>query len=114
MSIKISTDKAIDMLPSVVDMWDKLGIDEYRKELSKKYKGNSEQAGIDVIKHVIKNIKKVKVEIIEAVSIIEEKDIEEIKNQNIIKTINTLKEAFSDKELVGFFSSAMGSDTEEQ
>jgi hypothetical protein len=114
----ISTNTVFDMLPSVVVLYDKLGIDEYRKKISQENKGkknvDSELLGIDLFKYVLKNSAKVKEEVFEIVSIFEEKTIEEVKAQSFMKTFNTLKVIFSDTETTDFFKSAMSSDTPKQ
>ena len=107
----ISTDKVFDMLPSVVILYDKLGIDGYRKKIADQNKGkknvNNEVLGIDLIKYILSNSAKIKEEVFEIVSIIEEKPVEEIKAQSPIKTFNTLKEIFMDKETTDFLAQAM-------
>jgi hypothetical protein len=106
----ITTDKALDMLPFVVDMYDKLEIEIYRKEMTEKHKGKDTDkmtVGIEVFKYIFKNIGKAKAEVYGIVSIAEDKSIEEIKNQSLPKTIMAIKEIFSDRELVDFFKQAM-------
>lgn len=112
-----NTEKAFDMLPSVIVLYDKLGIDEYRKKISQENKGkknvNSELLGIDLFKHVLKNSAKVKEEVFEIVSFFEDKTIKEVKSQNFMKTINTIKAIFADTETTDFLKQAMQSDTPE-
>lgn len=106
----VSTEKVFDMLPVVVEIYDKLDIDTYRKELEKENVGkrlNKMDAGINIFKHILKNSSRVKDECFEIVSIFEEKTLEEVKTQSFVKTISTMKEIFTDKETMDFFKSAM-------
>ena len=106
-----NTDKAFDMLPSVVDLYEKLDLDTYRKKIAQQNKGkedvNNEALGIDLFKYVLKNSAKVKEEVFEIVSIFEGKPVQEVKAQSFMKTINTIKDIFSDQETTNFFKSAM-------
>ena len=106
----ITTSKAFDMLPSVVDLYDKLDIESYRKKFAEENKGkklDEMTKGIDMIKFILKNSGKVKPEVFEMVAIFEEKTVEEIKKQGFMVTVNSLKKIFSDKETMGFFKDAM-------
>jgi len=109
----VSTDKVFDMLPTAVDLYDKLKIDSYRKKIAEENKGkdkaniNTEVLGIDLFKYILKNSGKVKEEVFEIVAIFEEKTAEEVKAQSPAKTFNTLKEIFQDKETTDFLASAM-------
>jgi len=104
-----NSEKAFDMLPSVVDLYDKLDLDSYRKKIAAKGKDETdkEALGIDLFKYIIKNSGKIKEEVFEIVSIFEGKSVQEVKEQSFIKTINTVKEIFSNKETTDFFKSAM-------
>ena len=106
-----STEKAFDMLPTVVVLYEKLDLDGYRKQLAKENKGkkdvNNTLLGIDLFKHVLKNSAKIKEEIFEIVSIFEDKTIEEVKAQSFGKTINTVKDIFTDKDATELFKSAI-------
>jgi len=106
----INTSKAFDMLPAIVDLYDKLQIDTYRKKVAEENKGKKldEMAiGIDLFKYVLKNSSKVKEEVFEIVAVFEEKTVEEIKVQSFMITVKSLKEIFSDKEAMSLFKSAM-------
>ncbi|AFQ46262.1 hypothetical protein [Desulfosporosinus meridiei] len=106
----LTTEKAFDMLPNVVDLYDKLDLDGYRKKVAEENKGKSldqMSAGINLFKFVLKNSGKVKNEVFEIVAVFEDKAVEEIKAQNFITTMNSFKEIFSDKEAVGFFKDAI-------
>lgn len=106
----LSTEKVFDMLPVVVDLYDKLDIDGYRKQFAEENKGkklDEQTAGINLIKFVLKNSGKVKEEIFEIVAIFEDKPVKEVKEQNFLITINSFKEIFSDKNAMDFFKSAV-------
>ena len=106
----ISTEKAFDMLPSVVDLYDKLQIDDYRKKMAEENKGkklDQMTSGINLFKFVLKNSAKVKEEVFEIVAVFEEKSVEEIKAQDFMTTINSFKTIFADKDAVSFFSQAI-------
>jgi len=112
-----NSEKAFDMLPSIVDLYDKLDLDGYRKKIAEEHKGkkdvNNKALGIDLFKYILKNSGRIKEEVFEIVAIVEEKSIKEVKAQSFIETINTIKEIFSDEETTDFFSAAMQSDTPE-
>ncbi len=106
----INSNQAFDMLPFMVDIYDKLKIDSYRKNLIEKTKGKTvdkKELGIDLVKYIVKNSKNVKEEFFNIVAIAEEKTIEEIKSQSLVKTIKTFNEIFTDPDLTDFFKSAM-------
>ena len=106
----ISSEKAFDMLPSVVDLYDKLDLDNYRKKLAEETKGkilDEKTVGIDLMKFVLKNSGKIKNEVFEIVALFEEKTVEEVKAQNFMSTVNTFKNIFADKEAVSFFKDAI-------
>ena len=106
----ISTSKAFDMLPSVVDLYDKLDIDSYRKKTTDENKGkelDQTTLGINLFKYVLKNSGRVKNEVFEIVSVFEDKPVEEIRGQSFVSTINSFKAIFSDKEAVSFFKQAI-------
>lgn len=104
----ISTEKAFDMLPIVITIYEKLDMDEYRKELAKKLaeenKGkdakdkqniNTVFLGIDLFKYIMKYSQKIKTEVFEIVSIAEDMTVKEVENQSLGKTISTLKDIFA-------------------
>ena len=106
----INTEMAFDMLPAVVDLYDKLDIDVYIKKMSEENKGkklDEKSLGINLFKFVLKNSSKVKNEVFEIVAVFEEKTVEEVKSQNFMLTIGTFKAIFTDKEAVSFFKQAM-------
>lgn len=106
----INTEKVFDILPVVVDLYDKLNLDEYRKKLQEENKIkalNQTELGIEIFKHILKNSAKVKENFFEIVSIFEDKTIDEVKKQSFAKTISTIKEIFIDKEMTDFFKQAI-------
>ncbi len=109
----ITSEKAYDMLPYVVDIYDKLDLDGYRKGLTEenKEKGKDElsmtEIGVQAFKHMLKNSGKVKEEVFEIVAIADDLTAQEAKDQSIVTTLATFKEIFSDKDLVDFFKQAM-------
>lgn len=110
---KVSTEAAFDALPYVMDVYDKLDLDSYRKKVSKQYKGQNKkkldlnEIGIDLFKYVLKNLSKAKEEIFTVISIFEDKSVEEVKEQPISQTIKSLRSIFSDKETMDFFKESM-------
>jgi hypothetical protein len=106
----ISSSKVFDMLPSIVDIYDKLDLDTYRKKLqeeNKTEKLDAKDLGIMLVKYVLKNSKKVKEELFEIVAVMQEITLEEAKAQGPFKMVTTLKEIFTDKDTVGFFKQAI-------
>ena len=106
----INTEMAFDMLPSVVDLYDKLDIDTYRKKMAEENKGkelDQTTLGINLVKYVLKNSGRVKNEVFEIVAVFEEKPVEEIKTQNFMVTVKSLKEILSDEEAMGLFRDAI-------
>lgn len=106
-----NTEKAFDMLPTVTVLYDKLDIDGYRKKIFEENKNNkninNEVLGIDLFKYILKNSKKIKEEVFEIVAIFEDKTVDEVKAQSFGKTINTVKEIFTDKDTAELFKSAI-------
>jgi hypothetical protein len=106
----INSEKIFDMLPVVVELYDKLDLDTFRKKLAeenKLKKLDENDLGIEIFKHILKNSAKVKENFFEIVAIFEDKTIEEAKAQSFAKTISTIKEVFMDKEMTGFFKQAI-------
>ena len=106
----IETEKAYDMLPVVVDLYDKLDIKEYRKKMAKEYEGqevDQTAVGIDMFKFVLKNSKKIKEEVFEMVAIFQDKTAEEVKAQNFAETVKAIKEIFTDEAAMALFGDAI-------
>lgn len=106
----IKTEQAFDMLPYVVDIYEKADINTYVKEARKKNKGKDvdvEAAGLDLILYVVKSLSKVKAEVFEVVAIAQEKDVEVVKKDSLSDTLKALKNIFMDDDLVDFFKEAM-------
>lgn len=111
----MNSEKAFDMLPYAVDIFDKLKIDEYVKENSKSATGKTaeeienikKETGLGLIKYILKNSAKVKEEFFSIVAIFEGITEEEAKKQGLAKTIKSIKSIFSDNELMDFFKGAM-------
>lgn len=109
----ISTEAAFDALPYVMEVYDKLDLDSYRKKVSKQYKVKNTkkpdltEVGIDLFKYVLKNISKAKEEIFSVIAIFENKTPEQVKAQPIAETIKSLRTVFQDKEVMDFFKESM-------
>ena len=107
-----TTEKAFDALPTVVDLYDKLDIDNYRKKIAEENKGKGKKVdvnaiGINLLKYILVNTPKIKEEVFSLVAIFEDKTVEEVKAQNFGETIKTVKSIFADKELMDFFKQAI-------
>lgn len=113
--MKISTEKAFDALPYAVEIYEKLKFDNYIKATREKIAIEKKQGkkideaivGIDMFKFVIKNLNKVKEEVFYLLATIENKNVDEVKEQDMIATIKSLKGLFENKELIELFKSAM-------
>jgi tRNA nucleotidyltransferase/poly(A) polymerase len=111
----MNTDKAFDMLPYVVDIYEKLNIKAFIKANTKKVTGASKveieqmqkEAGENMIKFVVKNLPKIKREVYQILSIHTGQSIDEIKAQPPTNTIKSIFEMLGDKELTDFFKSAV-------
>lgn len=110
---KVTTEEAFDALPYVMDVYEKLDLDNYRKKVSKQYKGadikklDVNEIGIDLFKYVIRNLAKAKEELFMIVAVMDKKSPEEVKQQPITQTIKSIKEIFNDKELMDFFKESV-------
>jgi len=112
----ISTEKAFDMLPFVVEIIDKLDIKTEGKRIAMRLKeADPEKAGddlkyeigIEIIMYVGKNMKKVKEDFFGLVAVASDVDIETAKARPLSESIKILKDIFMDKELMDFFTTAM-------
>ncbi|QOR34443.1 hypothetical protein IMX26_13225 [Clostridium sp. 'deep sea'] len=102
----ITSERLFDALPHMLDIYDKLDLDKYRKKVTKKCEGkkvDATQLGIDTFKYVIRNAHKVKDEFFNVVAKVEGKTVQEIKEQSYIKTVKTFMDIAKDKELHDFF-----------
>lgn len=111
----LSTEKAISLFPLVGRVYKKLDKVEFAKQMEESKKTFTGEdmgirqliGGLDMFAYVLENADKIKGELIELVSIIEEKEYEEVRKQNFVITMVSLKKIFEDKELMGFFKLAM-------
>ena len=109
----LSSEKAFDMLPYVSDIYEKVDINKYVTDNKKKVAKNKDSElqimgfGLDMFSYILKHSPKIKTEIFTIVSMIEDKDIKEVKAQSFVQTLKTFKELFEDKEAMDFFKSAM-------
>jgi len=101
----LKSEVVFDLLPYVVDMYDKLDIEKFAKGLKKNI--TQKEAGTKVILYILKNSGKIKEEIFNIVAILEGITVEEAKALGIMKSINVIKELFLDDEVMGFFKKAM-------
>lgn len=102
----ISTEKALDVLPFVAAMYEKIDFESFRTSIKTEGK-TANQVGIEVFLFLVKNAGKIKTEIFETVAILDDKTAAEIKAQPLSKTLASLKELFSDPEIAGFFKQAV-------
>jgi len=117
---EISTDKSLDILCElsiplttiaedkelIKAIYEKTKVTEKTSQEDKKILGTIQVAkNLKII--VPKLLKSYRNEVYEILSIINEKDIEEIKKQNIAITIKQFKDMLQDEELKGFFTSTL-------
>lgn len=102
----IEIEKIVDILPYIVDIYDKLEFSTFSKSL---HKGISQkEAGIKVTLHVMKNAPRIKEEIFKIIAILEDMTLEEARKRGLSSSIKSLKALFeNDQELMYFFKSAM-------
>lgn len=108
--MSISTEQALDMMPHVVEVYEKVGFKTYLKKAKEKNKGKKvdvEEAGLEAVMFVVKNINKAKKDIFEVVAIAENKSVEDVRKQPLTKTIASIKNIFQDEELNDFFKVLM-------
>ena len=111
----INTEKAFDMLPYAVEIIEKVDMRGYilrnKGVLNTKDKDDADKIlkdkGFDFAMHIHKNTGKIKSEVFEILAIVHDKPADEIKAQPFSETILQLKVLLQDKELIGFFKSAM-------
>lgn len=106
----ISTEKALDLLPYAVEVYEKIKLDEYiakKRKIYTKEPVTQMEAGIEMFKYACKQSAKIKDEIIEMAAIIADKPAQEIRKQSVMLALDSLKEVFLDKDLINFFKQAM-------
>jgi hypothetical protein len=93
----LETDKALDILPIMGNIVEKLEIKDLGQEK------DSKKVGMEIFKKLLTKIKVVKPELYEILRIIDDtKTEEEIKKQSLGKTMSMFKAVTEDKELMGF------------
>ena len=111
----LTTEKAFDILPHVSDIYEKIDIKVFINSYKEKAKNNKDNdveqnkmiAGLDLFSFILKQSGKVKEEFFNIVAIVEDKKLAEVKKQPFAQTLKTIKDIFTDKELVDFFKGAM-------
>lgn len=103
----ISTEKAFDLLPDVIEIAEKLEIKEYIAKNQGKT-NDAQEAGFALIFHIAKNMGKVKENVIALLAKVEDKTEKEIAEQPVGKTYNDFKALMQSEGVMDFFSSAMG------
>jgi hypothetical protein len=97
----LTVEKAIDIIPYLVEISEKVGIADFKKMINI---DDKEETGIKMFLNMGKNIKKCRIEIYHVLALVEEKSINEVSQMNIFKVMKTFKEIFKDEELKVFFS----------
>jgi len=106
----ITNDKAFDMLPHAVDIFEKLDMEKFIKDNTVEVEEGDDETtltkeqGMKMVKYVVRNANKVKEEVFNIVAISTEKTVDEVRKDSVSITINTFKEILQDEELMGFFS----------
>lgn len=109
----ISTEQAFDILPYVADIYEKLDVQQYVLDRQVKVKEGEDAElkmmgfGLDLFSYVFKRSSAVKDEVFSIVAILESKDVAEVRQQSIVKTMQTLRGIFESRDAVDFFTSAM-------
>lgn len=94
----MNTETGLKLLPILGNIAEKLDLDKYRVKSN-----NPEAAGKKFIIDIMKNSSKIQYEIIQAVSILENRSQEEIKKQSFFKTLASFKSIFDNEEFKIFF-----------
>ena len=104
----ITTDKALDMVPYIVDIYEKLD-----KDLLKDKSGSTTEIGKKALVAILKNVNKFKPEIYGMVSVAMEEPVDKIRDQSVVKTLLAFKaiynDIFKDPEMMDFFGDAVKS-----
>ncbi|MCT4566124.1 MAG: hypothetical protein N4A68_17670 [Maledivibacter sp.] len=105
----VTTEKVFDMLPYGVSVFEKLKIEDFFKNKKSKQRGKNlkQEDGLDFIKYLLKNLSKVKEEVFNIVAIYDDKKVEEIRSQEVAKTIEALRALFKEEGIMDFFNQAM-------
>lgn len=105
----LSTEQVFEVLPLISAIYEKIDLKSFAKEYYNKPKEDLSEieVGIEFFNFIFKNMREIKEECLELVAIFEGKEIEEVRRQSFTVTLNSLKEIFTDKELLNFFKSAM-------
>lgn len=109
----ISTDTAFDMVPAVCSIYDKIDVKTFTSAFADEMNTAESEVdetivGLDLFMHVLRQSSLIKDEIVEIVSILEDRSIEDVRAQSIIKSLTSIKTIFEDREIMGFFESVMG------
>ena len=112
----ITTEKVFDILPDIIDMYEKIGLKDYNRKLATEYRKKypdkpisdyQEEIGRDVIFYIIKNSKRAKNEFFKVISVLADVTEEEAKKQSLSQTLKIFNELLKDDELMDFFTTAM-------
>lgn len=105
--MKLTTEKTLELMPTMIDIYDKLDMGEYIKKVRKENKGiTNEKAAEKALKYIGRNTPKIIPEVIEVVAAVQGDSSDEVKKQSPIKTIKVFMDLLHDPEVSGFFDSA--------
>ena len=111
MNNTVTSEQVYDILPTVVTIYNKIGVKEYRNKLAKENKGKKDIDGtglaIDLFMFVLGKSKDIKEELFEVIATCEGLTIEESKLLPPGKMIAALKGLFTDKEAVELLTLAV-------
>jgi len=118
----LTTEKAFDALPHVVDIFEKLELegqfDKAReaamKGKAKKSEDRQRELGLSILMHVVKNSNKCKDSFFGLLAVVCECSVEEAKQKPPSETIAALKAVIGDNELMGFFKRAVQEEQKNQ
>lgn len=111
MKTDIAIEKLINIAPIIYEMRDKIKADADFIDAIKNMRGETVDNVGFVLKVVPMILKSYRAEMYDILAIVFDKDVEEIKEQNLGKTINEIKELLSDEDFKGFFSAVLATDT---
>lgn len=101
----IQTKKAFQMMPFMARILKKIDFKEFFKNVDAEQ--GEEAAGMDFMIFLMENAAKCTNDIIEVVALLEDKTFEEVAEQDMFETFETLGEIFKDEKMMAFFQSAM-------